>query len=220
MRKLRLLFAKTDRAVYISHLDLMHVLQRVFLRAGYQLKYSEGFNPHPVISIAVPLSVGAASECELLDFTLLDEVIDFAELIERVNAKMPEGIKALKVYEPERKASGIKWLRVEGVYEYDNCDASAMAEALQAFYGGAEIPVVRKTKRGEGVLDIAPHIREMKISVEDAVVRVEAVISVNEPTINPDLLVNALRQNAQDIAPDFAKFKRLEIYDENMEIFR
>ena len=220
MRKLRLLFAKTDRAVYISHLDLMHVLQRVFLRAGYQLKYSEGFNPHPVISIAVPLSVGAASECELLDFTLLDEVIDFAELIERVNAKMPEGIKALEVYEPVRKASGIKWLRVEGVYEYDSREAAAMAEALQAFYQSAEIPVVRKTKRGEGVLDIAPHIRDMKISAEDAAVRVEAVISVNEPTINPDLLVNALRQNAQDIAPDFAKFKRLEIYDENMEIFR
>ena len=220
MRKLRLLFAKTDRAVYISHLDLMHVLQRVFLRAGYQLKYSEGFNPHPVISIAVPLSVGAASECELLDFTLLDESIDFAELIERVNAKMPEGIKALEVYEPVRKASGIKWLRVEGVYEYDDRDAAAMAEALQAFYQNAEIPVVRKTKRGEGVLDIAPHIREMKISAEDAGVRVEAVISVNEPTINPDLLVNALRQKAQDIAPDFAKFKRLEIYDENMEIFR
>mgnify|MGYP006874798278 CR=1 FL=1 len=59
-----------------------------------------------------------------------------------------------------------------------------------------------------------------EISAEDAAVRVEAVISVNEPTINPDLLVNALRQNAQDIAPDFAKFKRLEIYDENMEIFR
>ena len=63
-------------------------------------------------------------------------------------------------------------------------------------------------------------IREMKISAEDAAVRVEAVISVNEPTINPDLLVNALRQNAADIAPDFAKFKRLEIYDENMQIFR
>ena len=60
----------------------------------------------------------------------------------------------------------------------------------------------------------------MKVSAEDGAVRVEAVISVNEPTINPDLLVNALRQNAQDIAPDFAKFKRLEIYDENMEIFR
>lgn len=220
MRKLRLLFAKTDRAVYISHLDLMHVLQRVFLRAGYQLKYSEGFNPHPVISIAVPLSVGHASVCELLDFTLLDEHIDMDKLIDNLNAKMPEGITALEVYEPAGKASGIKWLRVSGEYEYDHRNIGEMADKLREFYGASEINVLRKTKRGEGVLDIAPHIREMKITAGEGIVTLEAVISVNEPTINPDLLVKALQQNAEDIAPDFAKFKRLEIYKENMEIFR
>ena len=220
MRKLRLLFAKTDRAVYISHLDLMHVLQRVFLRAGYQLKYSEGFNPHPVISIAVPLSVGASSVCELLDFTLLDEKIDFAKLIDDLNASMPEGIRALEVYEPTRKASGVKWLRVEGVYEYDNCAPEAMVSVLREFYAAKEIPVTRKTKRGEGVLDIAPYVKELEIAAEADYVRLEAVVSVNEPTINPELLVNALRQLAPELAPDFAKFKRLEIYDENNEIFR
>ena len=220
MRKLRLLFAKTDRAVYISHLDLMHVLQRVFLRAGYQLKYSEGFNPHPVISIAVPLSVGHASVCELLDFTLLDEQLDMDKLIDDLNEKMPEGITALAVYEPAGKASGIKWLRVAGEYEYDTRDVNEMADKLREFYGAAEINVLRKTKRGEGVLDIAPHIREMRVEARESIVKLEAVISVNEPTINPDLLVKALQQNAADIAPDFAKFKRLEIYKENMEIFR
>ena len=220
MRKLRLLFAKTDRAVYISHLDLMHVLQRVFLRAGYQLKYSEGFNPHPVISIAVPLSVGASSVCELLDFTLLDEKIDFAKLIDDLNASMPEGIRALEVYEPSRKASGVKWLRVEGIYEYDHCAAADMLPALREFYGAKEIPVTRKTKRGEGVLDIAPHMKELSVEAEGDCVRLEAVISVNEPTINPELLINALRQLAPELAPDFGKFKRLEIYDENCEIFR
>ena len=51
MDKLRLRFEKTGRAVWISHLDLMHTMQRAFSRAGYALKYSEGFNPHPVISI-------------------------------------------------------------------------------------------------------------------------------------------------------------------------
>ena len=68
MRKIRLFYKKLGRAVYISHLDLMRTLQRAFLRAGYSLKYSEGFNPHPVISILLPLSVGASSECELMDF--------------------------------------------------------------------------------------------------------------------------------------------------------
>ena len=54
MLKLRMRFAKTGRAVYISHLDLMHTFHRVFLRADYPLKHSDGFNPHPILSIAVP----------------------------------------------------------------------------------------------------------------------------------------------------------------------
>ena len=54
--KLRLRFEKTGRAIYISHLDLMRTMQRVFLRADCPLKYSEGFNPHALISILLPLS--------------------------------------------------------------------------------------------------------------------------------------------------------------------
>ncbi|MBR0161183.1 MAG: DUF2344 domain-containing protein, partial [Oscillospiraceae bacterium] len=67
MDKLRLRFEKTGRAVWISHLDLMTTMQRAFSRAGYELQYSEGFNPHPLISILLPLSVGAGSVCELMD---------------------------------------------------------------------------------------------------------------------------------------------------------
>ena len=61
--KLRLRFSKKGKAIYISHLDLMRTLQRSFLRAGYPLKYSEGYNPHPLISILLPLGVGCSSEC-------------------------------------------------------------------------------------------------------------------------------------------------------------
>ena len=220
MRKLRLLFSKTERAIYISHLDLMGVLQRGFLRAGYQLKYSEGYNPHPVISIALPLSLGAASQCELLDFSLLDEELDFCKLVDDLNKALPEGVHAIEVYEPTRKASQSKWLRVQGIYEYDTRDAGEMAEALKQFYAQSEIPVRRKTKRGEGIQDIAPYIKELSIEPQGADVRVEAVISVNEPTINPELLVKALQQLQEELAPDFAQFTRLEIYDAEMQIFR
>ena len=74
MNKLRMRFSKTGRAIYISHLDLMATMQRAFSRAGSRLQYSEGFNPRPQISIALPLSVGTASLCELMDFRLIEEV--------------------------------------------------------------------------------------------------------------------------------------------------
>lgn len=107
MDKLRLRFQKTGKAVYISHLDLMRVVQRIFLRAGTPIKYSEGFNPHALISICLPLSVGMASECELMDFRVTREV-DLAALPETLNAVSPEGVRFLAAYEPERKAALIK----------------------------------------------------------------------------------------------------------------
>ena len=70
----RLLFSKTGRAKYISHLDLMRTFQRAFARAHIQIKHTEGFNPHPFVSIALPLSVGYSSQCEILEFGLMGDM--------------------------------------------------------------------------------------------------------------------------------------------------
>lgn len=219
MDKLRLRFKKTGRAVYISHLDLMQTMQRAFSRAGYELKYSEGFNPHPQISIALPLSVGTASLCEIMDFKLKEEA-DISEIPARLTAALPEGIEVTDCYEPQRKAAELKYLKVAGVFEYDERDGERMAEALRDFYSAGEIVISKKTKRGMGETDIKPAIREIGFEAKDKAVELEAVISAQEPTLNPELLAEALRQLAPDIAPDFAKFTRLESYDKNMEIYR
>lgn len=156
--KLRLRFEKTGRAIYISHLDLMRTMQRVFLRADCPLKYSEGFNPHAIISILLPLSVGVGSVCELMDFQLREDV-DLAALPERLTAVMPEGIRALEAYPAGRKVRELKWLRVTGRYEYDRADPAEMVRKLSAFYARDAIVITRKTKRGEGQMDIVPRSR-------------------------------------------------------------
>ena len=219
MDKLRLRFEKTGRAVYISHLDLMQTMQRAFARAGYDLKYSEGFNPHPQISILLPLSVGAASRCELMDFKLKTDV-DLAELPKRLTAVLPEGILVTDCYESQRKVAQLKFLRIQGVFEYDHRDSAAMAEQLRSFYAAPELVITKKTKRGFGEADIRPAIREIAFAAEEEGVMLEAVISAQEPTLNPELLAEALRQKAPELAPDFARFTRLETYDANMEIYR
>ena len=217
--KLRLRFEKTGRAVYISHLDLMHTMQRAFNRAGYRLKYSEGFNPHPQIAIALPLSVGAASRCEIMDFKLLEDP-DLAELPARLTAAMPEGVRVLEAYEPSRKVAELKWLRVEGLFEYDERDAGEMAAALADFFRQEQIVITKKTKRGMGETDIRPAIREILFTPGDKLVNITTTISAQEPTLNPELLAEALRQLWPKLAPDFAKFTRLETYDAEMEIYR
>ena len=61
MSKLRLVFVKEHQASYISHLDVMRTFQRVFPRAGLSIKHSNGFHPHPILSIVLPLPVGQSS---------------------------------------------------------------------------------------------------------------------------------------------------------------
>ena len=219
MSKLRMRFSKTGRAIYISHLDLMAMMQRAFSRADSRLKYSEGFNPRPQISIALPLSVGCASLCEIMNFQLLEEV-DITTLPARLNAVMPEGVEVLEVYEPTRKNAELKWLAVEGVFEYDDRQVDIMQERLAAFFARGSIVVEKKTKRGFGEVDIRSSIREIAFAAERGEIRVSAVISAQNPTLNPELLCAALRALAPEIAPDFAKFTRVETYDEKMNVFR
>ena len=217
--KLRLRFEKTGRAVYISHLDLMHTMQRAFNRAGLPLKYSEGFNPHPQIAIALPLSVGTGSLCEIMDFKLKGEA-DLQELPERLTAVMPEGIRVLEVYEPQRKVAELKWLRVEGRLDYDERDPAEMAAALEEFYRQEAIVITKKTKRGMGETDIRPDIRQIRFTPGEKEVYITAILSAQEPTINPELLAEALRQLSPELAPDFAKFTRIETYDAQMQVYR
>ena len=221
MDKLRMRFEKTGRAVYISHLDLMHTMQRAFSRAGFRLKYSEGYNPHPIISIALPLSVGTASVCELMDFRLLTEA-ENGDIAERLNKALPEGIHVEAVYPAERKTAELKWLKLEGRLEYDNRTAARAAEALNAFFAQETLVISKKSKRGFSDFDLIPAIHKLTFSAREDEVTVKTVMTVSaqEPTFNPDLLCEALRQKNSELAPDFAAFTRIETYDENLTVFR
>lgn len=219
MDKYRLRFSKTGRAVYISHLDLMRTLTRAFLRAEIRLKYSEGFNPHPNISIALPLSVGCESLCEIMDFKLAEDV-PAVEILSKLKNQLPEGIEAIEVYESECKVKELKWLKISGVLEYDERNSDEMMDRLYEFFSKKSIVITKKTKRGMGESDIKPAIKEISFESVDGNVKLEAVISAQEPTLNPEHIVNALHQLSPEIAPDFAKFRRLEIFDENMSVFR
>ena len=220
MDKLRLRFEKTGRAVYISHLDLMATMQRAFSRAGLELKYSEGFNPHPLISILLPLSVGTASLCELMDFRLRGEADE--ELLQilpaRLTAVLPEGIRVTEAYPAERKSVQLKWLDIRGTLEYDR--GAPAPEKVQAFFARDELVIERKTKRGVGQTDIRPAVDRIAIAAEGAELILNARISAQEPTLNPDHLMQALRQLQPELQPDFAEFTRLETYDAEHNIYR
>ena len=216
MDKLRLLFEKTGRAVYISHLDLMRTMQRAFLRAELPLRYSEGFNPHAQISMLLPLPLGQESVCELMDFRVYAD----CDLAAQLSAVLPEGIAVRSAYEPLRKGRDLKWLRVSGRFIYDNGATQALAEKLEQFFSRESIVILRRTKRGEGESDIRPAIREFSVQVQGSEVLLDAVVSAQEPTLNPELPVSALRQLAAASVRGAAYLPRTAVSDAEMQEFR
>jgi len=200
----------------------MRTMQRAFQRACVGIRHTEGFNPHAYISVALPLSVGVESVCELLDFEVVDGT-PLPTLPALLTTKMPEGIAVTEVYEAERKVKDIAWLRLAGTLEYDAlADTGDMASRLAGFFGQRSISVAKQTKKKEEAqVDIAPLIREIALTADCAHrVRMEAVVAAQNPGLGPSLLLDALRQNAPELAPDFAQFSRVEVYDAGMDLFR
>ena len=116
---LRLLFSKTGNAVWISHLDLMRLFQRAFQRAGLPLTHTKGFNPRPSVSIALPMSVGVSSVCELLDFSLDGQEVPCLEIRDRLNGALVSGIRILDVYPDGGKLKNLAWMDCRLRLEYD-----------------------------------------------------------------------------------------------------
>ncbi|MDR0886817.1 MAG: TIGR03936 family radical SAM-associated protein [Clostridiales Family XIII bacterium] len=91
-------FSKHDRTAYISHLDLQRLFIRILRMVGARPTYSNGFNPHPRLSFALPLPLGFESDGEYLEFEV-DEHLDTVVVLDRINTRLPHGMRALVLRE-------------------------------------------------------------------------------------------------------------------------
>ena len=214
---LRLLYEKTGNARWISHLDMMHLLQRAFLRAGIAVKHSEGYHPHAYVSIALPLSLGQESVCELLDFDIVDSTLP-AEVPEKLNAVFPAGLRVLRCYESSRKVRDLALLHARVTLEYDH--GAPDAAAIAALFAQPEIMVEKKTKSGPATVDIRPLIRELHVAPCADGLELDAVVCAQNPGLNPELLAAAIRTHLPDLAPDFVRILRLDVLDAAGKSFR
>jgi len=211
MNKLRLQYSKTGRAKYISHLDLMATMQRAFIRAGTNLKYSEGFNPHPYMSVALPLSVGCESVCELIDVGIADDIIpDISSIL------LPDGITILRAYKANRKFNEIAWIEISGKMLFnEKVTSDRMADIEKKFFAESII-ISKRTKRGNKELDLAPYLKNFvfKGTDEDCEnILFSARIHAQNPSINAADLMNVIDEKYK---PDFIAMKRIAIYDTDM----
>lgn len=217
----RALFEKTGNAVWISHLDLMRVFQRSFKRAGLPLTHTQGFNPRPSVSIALPLSVGIESQCELLDFDLEGEKLPNEEILKKLNENLVSGVKILRIYDDFSKIKNLAYLDCVVTLEYDGGIPKGCEEALTALFGREEVIVEKRTKNGPKPENIIPMIRKLTLEREDShVLSLHARVCCQNPTLNPMQMAVAIEQYLPELKPDFVKCRRIEVYDANETVFR
>ena len=216
----RLLFEKTGDAVWISHLDLMRLWQRAFKRAGLMLTHTQGFNPRPSVSIAMPMSVGMESIAELLDFDLDGERPPCDEICRRLNSALVPGVKCLKVYDQGRKLRELSQMdcRIALRYIYGLPDHAE--ERIRALFEQEALPVEKRGKNGPVKQNIRPMIKSLNITAENDSVVLSARICCQEPSLNPMQLAAAVEHYLPDLKADEVLCRRLEIYDKTGNIFR
>lgn len=217
----RALFIKEGNGVWISHLDIMRLFQRAFKRSGLQLKHTQGFNPRPSVSIALPLSVGVESSCELLDFELDGQTVPCEEILQRLNSSLIPGVAVSAVYADGRKLKELKYLLCRISLEYDNGIPDGALEAISDLFSRSALTVEKKGKNGITQQDIIPMIRRLEAETWDEhSIKLEAMICCQEPSLNPAQLISAVHTYLPQYRPDHSKCRRLELYDGQGNIFR
>ncbi len=190
-------FSKGAEVRFVSHLDMLRLFQRAFRRARLPLAFSQGFNPHPLMSFATALSVGFTSEGEYLDVILTEQVAP-EKLMTEVNATLPAGVEIKEVIDAGDFKASLTSLMRSAEYDIElRFERSVSKEELEAAASEllkGEIVVQKKTKGGIKPTDIRPMVLELSVvEAKDlkAQLYMRGVLSA-EGGLNPELLLGEL----------------------------
>lgn len=188
----RLRYEKTEAVRYISHLDFVRVLNRTIRRSGLPVTYTEGFNPHPVMMVAMPISVGTTSEDEYIDIDF-DDRLDENEVMERFNAAFGGGIvvtAAKVVGEGDRSLKKLDEAHYRVIVE----QAGTTVPDLADFLARDTILVEKKSKSSVKEVDIKKDIKKLElVSAQGHFIVLDmAVPAGNEYNLKPELVVEAM----------------------------
>ncbi|SHJ82309.1 TIGR03936 family radical SAM-associated protein [Paramaledivibacter caminithermalis] len=220
MYKILAKFIKKDRMKFISHLELINIIERALRRANIPLKFSQGFNPHPKISFAAPLAVGVSSEGEYLTVEVIEK-IEIDNFKERLNKELPKGIKFIKCKYIDSKSKSLMSLVEDATYiikciTQDSYNINEVDEILKKFLNNEEILYKKVGKRkGEKIINIRNNIRNMMVLsvIENEVIFKVTVATGSKGNLKPEIIIEKL-MDLEGISIDLEKLRvhRLEIF--------
>ncbi len=165
---MRIKFTKYGDMIYISHLDVQRLFQRVFRRAGIELTFSQGFNPHPKMSYGNALALGIESFGEYVDIEIEDDISP-DELIKRINSELPDGMEFVKCIQLQGGEKSLAANIEYGKYEFiipniNKNDFEFINGKISEIINMDEILVSKKNKKGKIVeLNIRPLIIDLNV---------------------------------------------------------
>ena len=201
---------------FIGHLDIMRYFQKVMRRADVDIRYSEGFSPHQIMSFAAPLGVGLESRGEYVDIEVLS-TDSSKEMLRRINENMVEGMEALSYRALPDDAGNAMSLVAAADYEvrfregYEPEDLDAFFAGIPEFLKKEEILFLKKTKKGEKEINIRPQIYQMEARPDHKIFL--QIATGSAANLKPDAVLRAYAKSRGETLGEFALMvTRLEVY--------
>ena len=220
MRCVRVWFKKMGMSRYVSHLDLMRAMTRSVRRAGVPLWYTEGYNPHPYLTFALPLSIGMESLYESMDMRIEGESSN-EDIFNLMKGAMPPGIEIVSVDDPVDDPKTIAFGEFDLLFDCEDTDK--LTALINDMLSNDELVVQKLGKQGRKKvlkdINLLEHLKETKLTSTNNRVKLTVVFPAGSTTnINPSLLSDEIvKQSGEDIA-SFVVRKRLMKAD--MQNFR
>lgn len=216
--KIRIKFAKQGTMKFIGHLDVMRYFQKAMRRADVDIRYSEGFSPHQIMSFAAPLGVGLTSNGEYMDIEV-HSTGSSEEMVKRLNEVMVEGFQVLDWRRLSDEAGNAMSLVAAADYTvafrkgYEPEEMEGFLSGLETFYERPSIPIVKKTKKGEKEMDLKPLVYACRVTrgTEPSIfLRVSTGSSSN---VKPELFLETYcKETGFPFSPFTFEIQREEIY--------
>lgn len=201
-------FGKQPRLRFISHLDLQRFFQRAVNRTRLPIAWSQGFNPHPVMSFGSALALGWTSEYEVIDIKL-SAPMGRGRVESAVRAALPEDLPVLEVRLMDDKHPAPMALVTMSDYRVslDGQNAQKVIDQIPVFLARESVMAVKKTKTGEKEIDIRPMLVSIDATGDGFAAR---LMLTEQSTLKPDLLINVLSEMA-GVEPPEARIHRLTL---------